>query len=61
MKLDDLKPQDKPTVKQVQDIRSVTGVGVMKAKKLALQLNKCGHLTWAMVHSNDYGIIEDGR
>ena len=57
----DIKPQDKTTVEQVQNIRAITGVGVMKAKKLAAQLNQGGELTWAMVHKPSIGCIEDGR
>lgn len=57
----DIKPQDEVTVEQVQNIRAITGVGVMKAKKLAIQLNQSGELTWTMVHKPSIGIIEDRR
>jgi len=55
--IEDLKPQDETSVQQIKDIRSVTGVGVMQAKRIAAHLNIYGYITWEIIHRSDFGII----
>ena len=63
MQIGDLKPQESITAKQVQEIRALTAIGVMAARKLAHILNTEGSITWAHVHkaNNAIGIIHERR